>query len=58
MILIKMDGQLNEIRDSLLKESLEYVKSHITSNDITTQVIAGIAFRDGAEYVLEKLKDK
>lgn len=53
-----MDGQLNEIKDSLLKESLEYVKSHITSNDATIQVIAGIAFRDGAEYVLEKLKDK
>ena len=55
---MKMDGQLNKIRDSLLKDSLEYVKSHITSNDITTQVIAGVAFRDGAEYVLEKLKSK
>ena len=53
-----MDGQLNKIEDSLLKESLEYVKNHITSNDMTIQVIAGVAFRDGAEYVLEKLKDR
>ena len=53
-----MGGLLNKIEDSLLKESLEYVKNHITSNDTTIQVIAGVAFRDGAEYVLEKLKDK
>ena len=53
-----MDGLLNEIKDSLLKDSLEYVKNHITSNDTTIQVIAGIAFKDGAEYVLKKLKDK
>ncbi len=53
-----MGGQLNEIKDSLLKESLEYVKNHITSDNLTIQVIAGVAFRDGAEYVLEKLKDK
>lgn len=53
-----MDGQLNKIEDSLLKESLKYVKNHITSNDMNIQVIAGVAFRDGAEYVLEKLKDR
>lgn len=53
-----MGGQLNEIRNSLSKESLEYIRSHITSNDTTIQVIAGLAFRDGAEYVLNKLENE
>lgn len=53
-----MDGELNEIRSSLSKESLEYIRSHITSSDTTIQVIAGLAFRDGAEYVLNKLENE
>lgn len=50
-----MEEKLKELQATLNPKSLEYIKSHITTNDLNTQVIAGLAFVDGANYIIDQL---
>ncbi len=50
-------NKLEELEFGLNPASLDYIKTHITTNDLNTQVIAGMAFVDGARYIIDKLKN-
>ena len=52
-----------EILENLLeneanKASLDYVKNVVTTNNATINVMAGLGFKDGAEWIVEQLKKK
>lgn len=42
--------KLEEIEQTINEESLKYIKEAITTSDLNTQVIAGLAF--GTKYVV------
>lgn len=50
--------KLEEIEKTLDDEAFKYVKETITTADLNTQIIAGLAFADGAKYVINNIKER
>ena len=50
-----MNEKIKQLQETLNAKSLEYIKSHITTTDLNAQVIAGLAFVDGANYIIDQL---
>lgn len=53
-----MNEKIKQLQETLNAKSLEYIKSHITTTDLNTQVIAGLAFVDGANYIIDQLTNE
>jgi hypothetical protein len=53
-----MEEKLKQLQETLNAKSLEYIKSHITTTNLNTQVIAGLAFVDGANYIIDQLTNE
>jgi hypothetical protein len=49
--------KLEEIEQILNEESFKYIKETISTSDLNTQIIAGLAFADGAKYVINKIRE-
>ena len=53
-----MEEKIKQLQETLNAKSLEYIKSYITTTDLNTQVIAGLAFVDGANYIIDQLTNE
>jgi hypothetical protein len=45
----------NILEEKSMKASLDYTKSTVTTNDATINVMAGLGFKDGAEWLMDQL---
>lgn len=48
----------NILETKSMKASLDYTKSTVTTNDATINVMAGLGFKDGAEWLKEQLVEQ
>lgn len=49
-----MKEKIKQLQETLNAKSLEYIKSHIITTNLNTQVIAGLAFVDGEPFGVEE----
>jgi hypothetical protein len=43
------------LNKEIMKASLDYIKSTVTTNDATINVMAGLGFKDGAEWMKDQI---
>jgi hypothetical protein len=43
------------LNKEIMKASLDYIKGTVTTNDATINVMAGLGFKDGAEWLKDQI---